>query len=140
MAAPMAGVASVAPRVNAVTERPQARLNSLNRPFADRDFITESSIPYCRDIYRDRRCYTPAVLGGFGPRHHSAAMEVPAVEHGLELALPRPRRFGVNGREGDRVTLFSLRRGLRIGWAEGGRGIRGLARWRGAGRCERRRP
>jgi len=30
--------------VNAVAERPQVRLNSLNRPFADRDFITESSI------------------------------------------------------------------------------------------------
>jgi hypothetical protein len=48
MAAAMTGVAIVTPQVNAVTERPQARLNSLNRPFADRDFITESSIPCCR--------------------------------------------------------------------------------------------
>jgi hypothetical protein len=48
MAAAMAGVASVTPRVNAVTERPQARLNSLVRPVADRDFVTESSIPCYR--------------------------------------------------------------------------------------------
>jgi hypothetical protein len=58
MAAAMAGVASVIPRVNAVAERPQVRLNSLNRPFADRDFFTESSIPYCRNICRAGRCYT----------------------------------------------------------------------------------
>jgi hypothetical protein len=61
MAAAMAGVASVTPRVNAVTERPQARLNSLVRPVADRDFVTESSI-LAVDICQGRRCYTNCTL------------------------------------------------------------------------------
>ena len=38
-AAAMAGVASATPQVNAVTERPQASLTGLNRPFTDRAFM-----------------------------------------------------------------------------------------------------
>ena len=95
MAAAMAGVASVAPQVNAVTERPQARLNDLNRLFADRDFMTESSIPCCRDICRDRRCYT--LPNDFAAEGRSVADAVYAPRRRDRRDRPRRRTFTAIG-------------------------------------------